>query len=147
MKIALFVLTGIVLVWLAALWWKYQQQIRHRKRFERAQSEFSKQSALTEKFLAAANATGKPRGLRWVGCELHGTPLFAVDRASQELLALSGATISFEALPGGDMEEVEAVGDIRYVTVIFIYRNDSWTSDGRAIFNLEPAEALARLTS
>jgi hypothetical protein len=93
-------------------------------------------------FLAAANATGKPRGLRWIGAKLVGDPLFAVDRANGDLYALVPATISFEAIAGGGMEEVEAVGNLREASAVFVHRDGQWTTDGRAVFNLDPASAL-----
>jgi hypothetical protein len=144
-KVAAFVLAGLVLVWLARNWWQRRSRARQHDLFQRAVDEFPRQSDLTTKFLAAANATGKPRGLRWISCELQGQPIFATNDATDEIFGLSGATIGFEAIPGGDMEEVEAVGDIRYVTAIFQYRNGKWQTDGRAIFNLEPTQAVARL--
>jgi hypothetical protein len=93
-------------------------------------------------FLAAANATGKPRGLRWTGARLAGEPLFAVDRVNGELYALVAATISFEAIAGGGMEEVEAVGNLREATAVFVHRDGQWATDGRAVFNLAPPGAL-----
>jgi hypothetical protein len=144
-KVAAFVLAGIILVWLARNWWQRRSRAQQYILFQRAVEEFPRQADLTERFLIAANATGKPRGLRWTSCELQGQPIFATNEATNEIFGLSGATIGFEAIPGGDMEEVEAVGDIRYVTAIFQFRNGEWQTDGRAIFNLEPAQALARL--
>lgn len=99
---------------------------------------------LAPAFLAAAGATGMPRGLRWKACELGQDVQFATDRTTGELFALALATVSFEAISGGDMEEVEAVGNLRTVTAVFVYRDGGWTTDGRAVFNLEPAETLAR---
>jgi hypothetical protein len=75
--------------------------------------------------------------------ELAGPPLFAVD-SKGVLYALVAATISFEAIEGGGMEEVEAVGNLRSATAVFVFRRSEWTTDGRVIFNLEPAEALRR---
>jgi hypothetical protein len=95
-------------------------------------------------FLTAANATGKPRGLHWASCRLDPPVLFAADRPSGELYALVGATVSFEAIEGGGMEDVEAVGNLRYATAVFVHRGGAWTTDGRAVFNLEPAQALQR---
>lgn len=145
MNIALSVLAGIAVAIALAIWWRASRRARHHALYQRAIETFPQQSGLAEMFLAAANATGKPRGLRWKSCELVGQPLFATDHATGEIYGLSGATIGFEAIPGGDMEEVEAVGDIRYVTAIFVYSHNQWQSDGRAIFNLEPAQALERL--
>ena len=53
-----------------------------------------------------------------------------------------GVTISFEAVPGGGMEEVEAVGNLRAATAVFRVDKGHWATDGRAIFNLNPAEAV-----
>jgi hypothetical protein len=142
---ALYLIAAIVLVILLAVGLKKWQQLQQQKLFQGAVADFSDQRNLSELFLRAANATGKPRGLRWKSCELVGQPLIATDKKSGEILGLNGASIGFEAIPGGDMEEVEAVGDIRYVTVVFIYRDGKWQADGRAIMNLEPAQALERL--
>jgi hypothetical protein len=109
-------------------------------------------TALEAEFLTAASATGKPRGLRWTGCRLEGEPLFAQDRGNGELYALVPATISFAAIEGGGMEEVEAVSNLRAGTATFVHRGGRWTTDGRAVFNLDPAgtvehyqETLAKL--
>lgn len=99
-------------------------------------------SELEPLFLAAATATGKPRGLRWTACRLEGPPLFAVDRVSDEIYALVRATVSFAAVEGGGMEDVDAVGNLRAATAVFVLREGAWTTDGRAVFNLDPAAAL-----
>jgi hypothetical protein len=142
---ALYLIAAIALAVVLVIGWKKWRQTQQQELFQRAVADFSQQKNLSELFLQAANATGKPRGLRWKICELVGQPLFARDKKSGEILGLNGASIGFEAIPGGDMEEVEAVGDIRYVTVVFVYREGKWQADGRAIMNLEPAQALERL--
>jgi hypothetical protein len=141
----LTILFGLVAVVVFAVAWRNWRRRRLAAEFHRAVETFPRETGLGEKFLAAANATGKPRGLRWVTCELQGEPIFATDRNTGEIFGLSGATIGFEAIPGGDMEDVEAVSDIRYVTAVFVHRGGSWQTDGRAIFNLEPAQAIERL--
>lgn len=98
--------------------------------------------ALETEFLAAAAATGKPRGLRWTSCRLEGAPTFAADRVNNELYALMAATVSFEAIEGGGMEDVEAVSNLRAATAVFVHRNGEWTTDGRVVFNLDPAGSL-----
>ncbi len=103
-----------------------------------------RRDALAKLFQQVAAATGKPRGLHWTSVDLSGQPLFAADIASGELYALIGVTIGFAAVEGGGMEDVEAVGNLRSATAVFVYRNGEWTTDGRVIFNLEPAEALQR---
>src|SRR5207244_4369946 len=97
-----------------------------------------------QQFLAAASATGKPRGLAWKQCELQDGLLLARDRATGDLVALVAVTISFEAIEGGGMEEVEAVGNLRAATAVFNWNGRQWTNQGRAIFNLEPREVVER---
>jgi hypothetical protein len=138
-------LAVIVVIGFAAATFKRRRLARAVADREGAIREFSEQrDDLTGLFLRTAGSTGKPRGLRWTGCELSGAPLFAVDDATGELIALVGATVSFAAIEGGGMEEVEAVGNLRSATAVFMHRGDGWITDGRVIFNLEPAEALAK---
>ena len=136
-------LLGIAAVFVAQLLWRRWRTAQQSAKRKLATLDLDGQRPeLSEEFLAAANTTGKPRGLRWKDCDLHEGTLFATDRANDDLYALVGATISFEAIPGGGMEDVEAVGNLRAVTAIFIHREGRWTTDGRAVFNLEPPQAL-----
>jgi hypothetical protein len=126
------------------LWIRGRPARRLANRREAARQFHARRAELEPAFLAAANATGKPRGLRWVSTRFDPSVLFAADRSTAELYALAGATVSFEAIEGGGMEEVEAVGNLRYATAVFAYRNGHWSTDGRAVFNLEPAQAIER---
>jgi hypothetical protein len=129
---------------IAAVVWRWSRA-RRPLRLEQARLQFQDVSQeLAAEFLLAAAATGKPRGLRWKSCEFSGPAIFAMDPSTNELYALVAVTISFEAIEGGGMEEVEAVGNLRSATAVFVYRGNRWTTDGRVIFNLEPAEALVR---
>ena len=136
---------GAALAIVGVLLWRRWSVARSGAKRQAAMQGFSqRRPELAREFLAAAAATGKPRGLRWKACDLGEKVRFAVDRASGELFALAAATVSFEAVEGGDMEEVEAVGNLRTVTAVFVHRNGDWTSDGRAVFNLEPDEVIER---
>lgn len=118
---------------------------RARREAAAAAGAFADDRLLSERFRAAAQANGKPRGLTWVRCELsQEPPLLAIDTATGELVALSGVTIAFEATPDGGMEEVEAVGDLRDATAVFVWREGRWGTDGRAVFNLPPEATLKR---
>ena len=102
-------------------------------------SEF--QVELQTTFLHIARSTGKPRGLRWTHCDWSDSIAFARDRQTGQLLALAGVTISFEAIEGGDMEGVEAVGNLRNASAVFFFDGD-WRTVGRVVFNLNPDEAI-----
>ena len=128
--------------WLLGAAWRRAASLRN---IAAARAEFSAhRHRLQEDFRAAANVTGKPRGLVWKRCEFQNGLVLARDRATGELLGLVGATISFEAVPGGGMEEVEAVGNLRAATAVLTWTGHDWTTAGRAVFNLEPREVLDR---
>ncbi len=97
---------------------------------------------LEARFLTLASQSGKPRGLAWVDCDFEDAVSFARDRHTGELRALVGVTISFEAIEGGGMEDNENVGNLRAATAIFRLAGNQWQTDGRAIFNLNPAQAI-----
>lgn len=107
---------------------KFQQQREH----------------LEADFLRRAAASGKPRGLRWVNCEWEELLEFAHDRQSGRLTAIAGVTIRFEAVEGGDMEGLPAVGNLRNGSALFVYDGRRWLATGRVVFNLNPDEVLAR---
>ena len=93
-------------------------------------------------FFVAAAASGKPRGLRWTNCEWESEVAFARERGTGRLAALVAVTIAFEAVEGGDMEGVEAVGNLRQASAVFFFDAGRWRTTGKAIFNLNPGEAI-----
>ena len=110
---------------------------------DRARSDFHPQRDLVEaRFVSLAEASGRPRGLRWAHVDFADDVFFARDRRTGQLRALVGVTIGFEAVEGGEMEDVEAVRNLRAGTAVFLFEDGRWNTQGRAIFNLEPIEAI-----
>ena len=121
---------------------------RQAERLARAQRDVHRQrEPLEAKFIERAAASGKPRGLRWVDVEFDDDVLYARDRRSRRLKALVAIEVSFEAVEGGGMEEVEAVSRVRAATAEFIHDGDRWATEGRVYFNLAPAAAVKYLSS
>ena len=138
------ILVVIIAAILGAIAWRRTRERRTAANLRRAAEEFvAEQPALEKSFLEAAAATGKPRGLIWKESTLNGNVVYARDKVTRENYALAGVTIRFEAVAGGAMEDVEAVGNLRAATAVFIWRNNTWTTDGRAVFNLEPREVVS----
>jgi hypothetical protein len=132
----------LCIAWLA---WALLRPMLFTRRVERARREFAGDRATLEsEFFAKAAASGKPRGLAWKSCAFQDGMLMALDRANGELVALVGVTIGFEAIAGGGMEDVAAVGNLRAATAVFSWNGQDWTTAGRAVFNLEPREVLDR---
>jgi hypothetical protein len=100
---------------------------------------------LQAQFLDRARAVGKPRGLRWIDCDWIDAVTFARDRKTNLLAAFAGINIRFEAIEGGDMEDVEAVSTIRDAVAVFHFHAGTWGTGGKALFNMNPAEAIDRL--
>lgn len=118
---------------------------RHQRalRMERACQQFQiRREWLEADFLTGARRSGKPRGLEWTNIDFDKEVSFARDRHSGQLQALVAATISFAAVPGSDMEDVEAVGNLKSATAVFRYVNNRWITDGRAVFNLSPTQTI-----
>jgi hypothetical protein len=110
---------------------------------ERARAEFHRRREWLEaRFVTRAGESGKPRGLVWADCEFDNDVAFARERTTGELRALVGVTIRFEAIAGGDMEDVPAVNNLKFATAVFRAVGDAWETDGRAVFNLNPAETI-----
>jgi len=98
--------------------------------------------SLQQQYFEQVSTSGKPRGLEWVRCEFESEVIFARDRHHGQMRALVGVTIQFEAIEGGDMEEVEAVGNLRAGTAVFLHDGEQWFTDGRILYNLDPDQAL-----
>lgn len=110
---------------------------------ERARELFKLQrERLEAQFLTAAGASGKPRGLRWKDCQWDDPVVFVRDRATSQIHALVGVTIAFEAIPGSDMEGLPAVGNLRNASAVFEYLRGHWRTQGKAVFNMNPDEAV-----
>jgi hypothetical protein len=117
-----------------------------RRETERAISQFRlRREALEAKFFDLASRQNKPRGLRWTQCDWQESVTFGRDLQSQLLTAFVSVEVHFEAVEGGDMEDVEAVGTIRDATALFHYSNGQWGTGGKALFNMNPEDALTRL--
>jgi len=104
-----------------------------------------RREVLEAKFLDLAIIRGIPRGLTWVHCEWRSDVNFARDVASGLLTAFVGVEVHFEAIPGGEMEDVDAVEHFREASAVFHYQNGVWGTGGKALFNMRPAEAVERL--
>src|SRR5260370_2738274 len=104
-----------------------------RRHTRQARDKFlAQREQLAAEFLQAAAATGKPRGLRWIACDWDKEIAFGRDRHTGQLAALVAAPIRFEAIEGGEMEGVAAVGNLRNASAACFYDGGRWRTSGRA---------------
>ena len=125
----------------AGLFWFARRRTRYSLDYAR-ELFHQRREWLEAGFITAAGERGIPRGLIWSDCDFEDGVQFAKDRNSGQLRALTGVTIQFEAIEGGGMEHVEAVANSRAATAVFFFDGREWTASGRALFNLNPTEAM-----
>ena len=129
----------------AYLIWRPLRSFGKEVQLARARELFKLQrERLEAHFFKAASSTGKPRGLRWKECQWEDGVEFVRERKTGQIAALVGVTISFEAIEGGDMEGVAAVGNLRNASGVFFFQNGQWLTVGKAVFNLNPNEVVER---
>ena len=127
----------------ALLTWRPLKRFGKGVQVERARELFMLQrERLEAKFVTAAAASGKPRGLRWKDCDFENEIELARERATGQLVALVSVTIQFEAIEGSDMEGLPAVGNLRNASAVFYFHRGHWHTTGKAVFNLNPAEVI-----
>lgn len=127
----------------ALLAWRPLRRFGREVQAARARELFVLQrERLEAKFVTAAAASGKPRGLVWKDCAFENNLRLARDRATGELVALVPVTIQFEAVEGGDMEGVPAVAHAKGASAVFFFRRGHWLTAGRAVFNMDPGEVI-----
>ena len=135
---------SVVVVIIASLAWRPLRARLRQRELAQARKHFHRhREHLEARFLQRASQSGMPRGLEWVHCDFEDDVVYARNRRTGEISAFVGVTIGFEAIEGGGMEDVEAVGNLRAATAVFRVERGTWQTDGRAIFNLNPSEAVA----
>lgn len=138
--VVMIVALAIVSIPLAAWWKKYEARC--------AMIDFQRRREnLEAKFFDMAQTIGKPRGLRWLDCEWFDNVTFARDKNSGLLTAFAGVNIRFEAVEGGDMEDVAAVSTIRDAVAVFHFHKGAWGTGGKALFNMNPQDAIEKLVA
>ena len=148
LQICLAVAGAVLLLIVAALAWRWKSRSAKPSRgtaltLEQARKRFQiRREWLEARFFTIASQSGKPRGLEWVECDFEDSVLFARDRQSGELRAFVAVTISFRAVEGGGMEHNPNVGNLRLASSVFQLEGAEWTTSGRVIFNLNPAQAI-----
>jgi hypothetical protein len=136
---------GVGLALLAALAIPLARWMRRREARDGVKVFRLRREMLEARFFDLARTQDKPRGLRWIECDWQPEVTFARDRESGLLTAFVAVNIRFEAVEGGDMEGVAAVGTIREAAAVFHYRHGVWGTGGRALFNMTPHDAVRQL--
>ena len=103
--------------------------------------------SLEQEYFERASSTGLPRGLSWKKCDWLPSYVLLSDRTTQQPNLLISVNLHFEAIAGGDMEDVAAVSNVRDACAVFQWQKKCWTTTGRTLFNMNPEEARDRLAT
>ena len=133
----LVITAGIVFVW------RLLSAARRENRFALACRDFHRQRERLEvKFVQLGIIHAKPEGPRWSDCFFDDDVAYARNRSTGELSAFVGVAIEMDDLEDHASHAPDAVGNLRTATAVFRFDGDHWETDGRAIFNLTPTEAI-----
>ncbi|MBU4271008.1 MAG: hypothetical protein KKE86_07210 [Planctomycetes bacterium] len=122
-----------VLLSAAALFRKPRKKTSRATGLTRAKRRFHVQREhLEARFLQLASARANPDAPRWADCAFDDDVAYVRSRSTGELSALVAVTLAIE-----DCDDDPQAG-----TAVFRFDRDHWETDGRAILNLNPAEAI-----
>ena len=136
-----FLILGLLLLAGAVASWRPFFTAWREARFAVARRSFHHQrERLEAKFVSLGHVgIGGPH---WNDCDFDDDVAYARSRASGRLSALVAVTVEMDAMDGPSFLPDSVSGSLRYATAVFHFDGERWDTDGRAIFNLTPAQAI-----
>lgn len=111
-------------------------------RLAEARRDFHRQrERLEAKFVQLGSYPANRDAPRWMDCDFEDDVAFARNRTTGELTALVGVSIEIEELDIPSARSGEETSP-RAATAVFRFLGNRWDTDGRAIFNFTPTEAI-----
>jgi hypothetical protein len=116
-------------------------------RFRDARRDFHRhRERLEAKFVQLGTAPSRQDCPRWTDVDFDDDVSYARNRTSGQLSAFVAVTVELEdpddqlltALEAGELADENR----RAATAVFRFDNGHWDTDGRALFNLSPAQAI-----
>ena len=135
-----FIVAGVAAaVIVAAMVWSPLRRTLREARLADARRDFHFQrERLEAKFVRKAAARLRPDAPRWVDCEFDNDVAYVRNRATGELAAFVAVTVA--------LDDTETTGgtspSYRAGTAVFRLDRKRWDTDGQALLNLTPAEAI-----
>ena len=126
--------------------WLTRRNARRPTPLSQAKRRFHVQrERLEAKFIQLASAHATPEAPPWTDCIFDDDVAYVRSRTTGELSAFVAVTIASENVGGAAGGTSDAVGNLQAGTAVFRFDLDHWETDGRAILNLSPSEAVQRL--
>ena len=133
---------GAILAVFVLVWRPARAASRH-ARLSRAKRDFHLQrERLEAKFVQLAKRRSRGDSPHWEDCDFDDDVAYVRDRNSRKLSAFVAVTVAVSEY-GGPLASIgDVLGNYRVGTAVFRFDRDHWDTDGRAILNLSPAEAI-----
>jgi len=129
----------------AILVWLWSRKRRRAIRFTHARQLFHlRREWLEADFITLASGARKPQGLVGSDCGFDDDAVFASDRNTGQLRAFVGVSVRIKAAEEDGLADDPLADGLRAATAVFYFDGREWTTEGRALFNLSPFEAVQR---
>ncbi len=97
---------------------------------------------LEAKFIQLAERRNLADSVHWEDAEFGDEVAFVRHRTSGELSAFVPLTVGMSDYDLSLVEASDLIGNLRVATVVFRFDGKHWDTDGRAMLNLKPDEAI-----
>jgi hypothetical protein len=125
------------------LLWRPARIAASQSRLTQAKRNFHRQrERLEAKFIQLAAANAKADAPRWTECDFDDAVAYVRNRATGELSAFVAVTVAMESLENSSRSASDLISNLRAGTAVFRFDRDHWVTDGRALLNLSPREAI-----
>ena len=134
---------GAILALLVFIWRPMRAGLRE-ARFAQARRDFHTQrERLEAKFVCLASAEDEPGGPRWDDCDFDDDVAYVRNRKTDELWAFVAVTVATDDFENATANIGDLIGNLQAGTAVFRFDRDHWETEGRAILNLSPTEAIS----
>jgi hypothetical protein len=137
------VLLGAAAAIIVLFVWRPIRAATREAQLSRARRTFHTQRERLEmKFIHLAAAHATAAGPHWADCDFADGVAYVRNRNTKELAAFVAVTVAMDSFDPSPVGISDFVGNLHVATAVFRYDRDHWETDGRAILNLTPSEAV-----
>lgn len=127
----------------AAAVWRPMRARYLDSQFRRARRDFHWQRERLEvKFVYLAASQSRADGATWDQCYFDDDVAYVRNRSNGELAAFSAFSLGVDVYDDRSRGSFDLQGNLRAGTAVFRFDGHRWDTDGRAILNLSPFEAI-----
>jgi len=137
--------TVVLVVFLGLFVWPRWRSRREAAHLVNARKLFHlRREWLEADFITLARRAIETSEVEWSDCDFDDEAAFATARSNRQLCAFVAVTIYLSRSGEGDEGRTRRSAKRREATAVFHFDGRRWFTEGRAIFNLNPLEAIER---